>query len=221
MFHVRLVLPPDLTTDVRDHLAALETVTNLLVLPGCAVSPPGDAVLFDVAREAVSPVLHGLRKLGVDPQRDDTSVALDEVQAMPGHRAELAERAAPGAPDDAIVWEIVLGRAADDTRSSWSFHAFLCLATIFAAVAVITDSPVLVVGAMVVGPEFGPVSALAVALVLRRWRLAWRAVRLLVLGFALAIAGTAGVPPGPPGRRWGSPGAPGQPPPPPAALLRA
>src|SRR4051794_7111907 len=191
MFHVRLVLPPDLTTDVRDHLAALETVTNLLVLPGCAVSPPGDAVLFDVAREAVSPVLHGLRKLGVDPQRDDTSVALDEVQAMPGHRAELAERAAPGAPDDAIVWELVLGRAADDTRSSWSYHAFMCLATTIAAVAVITDSPVLVVGAMVVGPEFGPVSALAVALVLRRWRLARRAIRLLVLGFALAIAVTA------------------------------
>src|SRR3954468_4988489 len=191
MFHVRLVLPPDLTNGVRDHLAALETVTNLLVLPGCAVSPPGDAVLFDVAREAVSPVLHGLRRIGVDPQRDDTSVALDEVQAMPGVRAELAERAAPGAPDDAIVWEIVRGRAADDTRSSWSFHAFLCLATMIAAVAVITDSPVLVVGAMVVGPEFGPVSALAVALVLRLWRLAWRAIRLLVLGFALAIAVTA------------------------------
>jgi len=191
VFHVRLVLPPRLTPRVRDHLADQPTVTNLIVLTGAAVAPHGDAVLFDVAREAVSPVLHGLRRIGVDPQRDDTSVALEEVQAMPGVRAELAERAAPGAPDDAIVWEIVRGRAADDTRSSWSFHAFLCLATMIAAVAVITDSPVLVVGAMVVGPEFGPVSALAVALVLRLWRLAWRAIRLLVLGFALAIAVTA------------------------------
>ena len=191
MFHVRLVLPARVTPAVRDHLAGLPTVTNLLVLPGAAVAPPGDAVLFDVAREAVSPVLHGLRALGVDPRSEDTSVALEEVQAMPGARAELAERAAPGAPDDAIVWELVLGRAVDDTRSSWSFHAFLCLATTIAAVAVITDSPVLVVGAMVVGPEFGPVSALAIALVLRRWRLAWHAIRLLVIGFALAIAVTA------------------------------
>ncbi len=191
MFHVRLVLPSPMTAAVRDHLAGLPTVTNLLVLPGAAVAPAGDAVLFDVAREAVSPVLHGLREVGVDPRRDDMSVALEEVQAMPGIRAELAERAAPGAPDDAIVWELVLGRAADDSRGSWSYHAFMCLATAIAGIAVITDSPVLVVGAMVVGPEFGPVSALAVALVLRRWRLAWRAARLLVLGFALAIAVTA------------------------------
>jgi uncharacterized hydrophobic protein (TIGR00271 family) len=191
MFHVRLVLPGAMTPAVRAHLADLPTVTNVIVLPGAAVAPAGDAVLFDVAREAVSPVLHGLHDIGVDPRRDDVSVALEEVQAMPGVRAELAERAAPGAPDDAIVWELVLGRAADDSRSSWSYHAFMCLATTIAAVAVITDSPVLVVGAMVVGPEFGPVSALAVALVLRRWRLAWRAARLLVVGFALAIAVTA------------------------------
>ena len=163
-------------------------------------------MLFDVAREAVSPVLHGCGGWAWTRQRDDTSVALEEVQAMPGVRAELAERAAPGAPDDAIVWEIVRGRAADDTRSSWSFHAFLCLATMIAAVAVITDSPVLVVGAMVVGPEFGPVSALAVALVLRLWRLAWRAIRLLVLGFALAIAVTAAARARRPRRGWISPG---------------
>jgi uncharacterized hydrophobic protein (TIGR00271 family) len=191
VFHVRLIVPPRLTPAVRRHLAALPTVTNLLILPGTAVTPPGDALIFDVAREAVSPVLGALADLGVDPQRDDTSVALEELQAAPGHRAERAEQAAPGAPEDAIVWEIVLGRAADNTRSSWSFHAFLCLATTIAAVAVVTDSAVLVVGAMVVGPEFGPVSALAIALVLRRFRLARDAMRLLVVGFALAVAVTA------------------------------
>ena len=131
---------------------------------------------------------------------------------MPGHRAELAERAAPGAPEDAIVWEIVVGHAADNTRSSWSYHAFLCLATMIAGVAVITDSPVLVVGAMVVGPEFGPVSALAVALVLRRWRLARRAIRLLVLGFAWRSPSrrswpcSPAVPAGSPRRTWRSRG---------------
>ena len=191
MFHVRLVVPNRLTAAVRAHLVGLPTVTNLIVLPGAAASPVGDAVFFDVAREAVSAVLRELARLGVDPARDDVAVALEEVQAAPGHRARLAERAAPGAPDDAIVWEIVLGRAADDVRPSWSFYAFLCLATTIAAVAVVTDSAVLVVGAMVVGPEFGPVSALAVSLVLRRWRLAARALRLLGLGFATAVAVTA------------------------------
>jgi uncharacterized hydrophobic protein (TIGR00271 family) len=82
---------------------------------------------------------------------------------------------------------VVLTRAAEDVRGSWSFHAFLCLATTIAAVAVVTDSSILVVGAMVVGPEFGPVAALAVGLALRRWRLAGDAVRLLAIGFGVAV----------------------------------
>ena len=60
-----------------------------------------------------------------------------------------------------------------------------------ASVAVVTDSPVLVVGAMVVGPEFGPVVALAYGIVMRRARLVRDALALLGLGFAAAIAVTA------------------------------
>ena len=85
----------------------------------------------------------------------------------------------------------MLGQARANVATSWSYYAFLALATTIAAVAVVTDSPVLVVGAMVVGPEFGPVGALAVGLVLRRWWLARDALRLLALGFAAAIAVTA------------------------------
>jgi uncharacterized hydrophobic protein (TIGR00271 family) len=104
--------------------------------------------------------------------------------------AEQAERAAPGSPDDAIVWDLVLARAEEDARASWSYYAFMTLATLIAAVAVVTDSAVLVVGAMVVGPEFGPVAAVATGLVLRRRALVWASLRLLVLGFAAAVAVT-------------------------------
>jgi uncharacterized hydrophobic protein (TIGR00271 family) len=190
MINVRLVVPPRLTSAVSSYLAGLDTVTHVVVLPGAALSPAGDAVSFDVPRETVSAVLEGLREQGFDADRDDCVVTLEEVEA-PSRRAAVAERAAPGAPDDAIVWEIVLERARGDVRGSWSFHAFLCLATTIAAVAVVTDSSVLVVGAMVVGPEFGPVSALAVGLVLRRGPLTRDAVRLLALGFAAAVAVTA------------------------------
>ena len=190
MINVRLVVPPRLTGEVTGHLAELDTVTHVVVLPGAALSPAGDAVSFDAAREVVSSVLEGLRELGFDADGDDCVVSLEEIEA-PSRRAALAERAAPGAPDDAIVWELVLARARADVQGSWSFYAFLCLATTIAAVAVVTDSSVLVVGAMVVGPEFGPVSALAVGLVLARGWLAREAVRLLALGFATAVALTA------------------------------
>jgi uncharacterized membrane protein len=55
---------------------------------------------------------------------------------------------------------------------------------------VVTDSPVTVVGAMVVGPEFGP---LAVALVRRRMYLARRAGVALLVGFQSLFAGAAGM----------------------------
>jgi uncharacterized hydrophobic protein (TIGR00271 family) len=190
VINVRLVVPARLTPGVTTFLRDLDTVTHVVVMPGAAVSPEGDAIAFDSAREAVSTVLEGLRDVGFDADRDDCVVSLEEVEA-PSRRAALAERAAPGSPDDAIVWELVLGQARANVATSWSYYTFLALATTIAAVAVVTDSAVLIVGAMVVGPEFGPVSALAVGLVLRRWWLAREAFRLLVLGFAAAIAVTA------------------------------
>ncbi|GAB3907699.1 hypothetical protein GCM10029964_106300 [Kibdelosporangium lantanae] len=57
----------------------------------------------------------------------------------------------------------------------------------------VTNSPVTVVGAMIVGPEFGPLAALAVGLVLRRGDLLRRAGIALAVGFPVAMVITAGV----------------------------
>ena len=46
----------------------------------------------------------------------------------------------------------------------------MVLAMLIAAVGILTDSPILIVGAMVVGPEFGPLAGLCVAVVQRRAR---------------------------------------------------
>src|SRR3954465_15653674 len=115
MINVRLVVPPRLTHALTRHLTGLDTVTPVVVLPGAALSPAGDAVSFDAAREAVSSVLADLRALGFDADRDDCVVSFEEGEA-PSRRAALAERAAPGAPDDAIVWESVLARARGDVQ---------------------------------------------------------------------------------------------------------
>ena len=66
----------------------------------------------------------------------------------------------------------------------------MVLAAIIAAIGIFLDSPILVVGAMVVGPEFGPVAGLCVALVQRRGELARRSALALAVGFPLAIAFT-------------------------------
>jgi uncharacterized hydrophobic protein (TIGR00271 family) len=190
VIHLRLVVPTDVTDAVLAALRGDERITHLVILRGAAIRPDGDVVTLDVAREAASEVIAALRQLGVDGSDGRGGMAIEEVDAAPSRTARRAEEAAPGSPDDGIVWEVVVNRAWGDARRSWAFYAFLCLATTIAAVAVVTDSPVLVVGAMVVGPEFGPVSALAVAAVLRQGRLARDAVVLLVGGFAAAMLAT-------------------------------
>lgn len=184
---LRLIVPPDRTAGITAHLAADDRATNLVVLPGGGVRPAGDLVQCEVTREAVSEVLGWLRRQGV---YDDGSVVLSDVVAAPSANARAAEAAAPGAPDDAVVWDAVLDSAYGEVRGSWSFYAFLTLATAIAAVAVVTDSAILVVGAMVVGPEFGLVAALALGLAARRLNLAGGAALLLLKGFAFAVAAT-------------------------------
>ncbi len=44
----------------------------------------------------------------------------------------------------------------------------MVLSMLIAAVGILIDQPILIVGAMVVGPEFGPVAGLCVALVEKR-----------------------------------------------------
>ena len=188
MLSLRLIVPLDRTDAVVRHLAEDHRLTNVVVLRGSAVRPVGDLVQCEVTREAASDVLGWLRAQGL---YDDGSVVVIDVAAAPSTNARATERAAPGAPDDAIVWDAVVDNAYGEARGSWSFYAFLALATTIAAVAVVTDSAILVVGAMVVGPEFGVVAALAVGLAARRPTLIKDSARLLVKGFLVACAITA------------------------------
>ena len=106
-------------------------------------------------------------------------------------RAYRAEDEAEGDPADAVVWDELVTRTREESTLNGTFLMFLCLACLIAAVGVVTDSPVTVVGAMVVGPEFGPLAALAVGLVRRRGYLARRASLALLVGFPVAMVVTA------------------------------
>jgi len=90
-----------------------------------------------------------------------------------------------------VIWDELVARTGEESRLSVSFQAFLTIACLLAAIGAITDSPVTVVGAMVLGPEFGPLAAMAVGVVLRRGDLIRRGALALGVGFPLAMALTA------------------------------
>ena len=185
LVHFRLTVPADLTPRVRDLLVSSEWVTNVTVQPGACLDPEGDLLECDVAREKAGAALHELNELGVD---DRGGIVITKPTGTPFATAGRIEALAPGHPDDAVIWESVKEQADDGAQPTVSYVVFLVLAVVLAAVAVITDSAVLVVGAMVVGPEFSAIAAASVGVVLLRPMLVWRSLRLLVLSFAFSIA---------------------------------
>jgi hypothetical protein len=184
---LRISVPAALTDDVLAVLSQAGSVTGLSVLRGASVVPPGDVVTADIAREGANQVIDALRDLGV--HREGT-VRIDPVDTWLSHPAFEAEREAPGASADSVVWAEVGSRAYADSELNWTYLSFMVFATMIAGVAIILDSPILVVGAMVLGPEFGPIAAIGVALVLHRTHLLRLASRTLVLGFAAGILAT-------------------------------
>lgn len=185
MLHLHVVCPADTTDRALERLCDNPGVANLTVVRGAAINPRGDLVEADVAREAAEGVLAALCALGIDRTG---SVTLHPLDTVLSDSADRAQRAAPGDPADAVVWEELIARTGDDSRLSFTFLAFLTLACLIAVVGVVTNSPVTVVGAMVVGPEFAPLAAIAVGLVLRRWDLVHRAGLALGVGFPVAMA---------------------------------
>jgi uncharacterized hydrophobic protein (TIGR00271 family) len=184
LVHLRLTMPDDLTGDVRRVLAECEHVTNVTLQVGACLDPAGDLVEADVAREYAGSLIRDLDATGL-PERG--GVVILAPVGTPFAEAERIEQAAPGHPDDAVIWESVETKAADGAQPTVGYHVFLILAVLLGAIAVITDSSVLVVGAMVVGPEFAAVGATSAGLVLGSWLLAGRGLRLLVLSFAFAV----------------------------------
>jgi uncharacterized hydrophobic protein (TIGR00271 family) len=186
--HLRVICPAEHTASVRDLLVTAPGATHITVLAGVAVEPAGDVIQADVTREAVDDVLTALRALGVD---HSGGVTLETIDTTLSDRADAAEEAVPGDPNDAIVWDELVARTGEDSRLSIGFQAFLTIACLLAAIGAVTDSPVTVVGAMVLGPEFGPLAAVAVGLVLRRGDLVRRGAIALAAGFPLAMGVTA------------------------------
>ncbi len=189
MIQIRVVVPSELAEQVLALLSARPSVLNIIRLPGVAHRPDGDLILCDVAREDASLVLANLRELGVD--RVGT-IALVTIDAAISLEAQRAEQAAVGSPADAVVWEEVEHRTSESAELSASFLTFMILATLIAGAGILTDSVILIIGAMVVGPEFGPLAGFCIAVVQRRLALARRSLVALAVGFPLAIAATFG-----------------------------
>ena len=183
-FHVRLVSVPDRTHDLVEALAADAGVSNLLVLPGAARGPASDAVQFDVRPRSANSVFRNLQAFQHD---HGGTVAVDYVDATLGERVPPAAEHFLVQRDVAPVWEVVEARIRADAVYAPSFYILLAIAGLIGAVGILTNSTILIVGAMVVGPEYNAIMGVALGIDKRTRRPVIRGALALLAGFSAAM----------------------------------
>jgi uncharacterized hydrophobic protein (TIGR00271 family) len=193
MLHVRVVSPAQVTGRLVDSLTAAPGVGNVVVVPAAATRPDGDAVQFDVMIASANRVLGQLRDIGLDR---DGSVAVEIVDTTIADEAALLERAGLDRRhrfyhgERAPVWELVQTSISAGAEYAPSFFALLAFAGLIGACGILTNSQILIVGAMVIGPEYGAIISVADGIGRRDGRAVIKGISVLVAGFLLAIAVT-------------------------------
>lgn len=187
MLSLRVSTTAQLSPAVEGLLTAEPHISSLTVLRGASLQPLGDVFIADIPRERANQLVDELRRLGV---HQEGTIALNPVETWISRPGLTAEEDAPGQGDDAVVWAEVTERAYDDSHFNWTYLSFMVLATLLASIAILTDSTIVLIGAMVLGPEFVPIAALGLAMVRKRPMLFRQALRTLILGFAISIAFT-------------------------------
>jgi uncharacterized hydrophobic protein (TIGR00271 family) len=180
--HIRVTSPPESIGTVVTAITAMAGVANVVIVPK-AQRPAGDAMQFDVTLSAANAVFARLREL--EPHLHGP-IAVHDVDAVLGtellpRRPRLLSRDLPP------IWELVTARIRADAVYAPSFYLLLLLAGLIAATGILTNSQILIVGAMVVGPEFSAIMAVALGLDRRDRRTISAGLLALLVGFAAAI----------------------------------
>lgn len=187
MFHVTVVSPPNLTGEVAELLLRAPGVGNLVVHRGAARRPVGDAVQFDLRQRAANPVFSALRDLGLDRGGpiivQQVDAALQPEGTSDADHGALRRERAP-------VWEMVEATIHGGETYAPSFYVLLTMAALIGAVGILTNSTILIVGAMVVGPEYNAIIGVALAVGQRDRRALRDGLFALFWGFVVAIAVT-------------------------------
>ena len=181
MLRLRLAIEQDQADSVSEALEATGGVHRIVALPPQR-STTGVVLAADVMPSVADRVMQLIRdwELG----EADYLLTRQEVIAPPPHgQGRFAAK-------EEFAWVEVMGEAHVYSRPLGRYLALMSVAGVVAGLGVITDNPILIVGAMAVSPDLLPVNAACVGIVGRRPALARRSIATLVVGlFLVAVIG--------------------------------
>jgi uncharacterized hydrophobic protein (TIGR00271 family) len=140
------------------------------------------AVSAEIDAATADAVIERLASLGIE-SNDLTLWRVPGIQPLGWHRRTRSEES------DVQVWAEIVGRADENAKLASTYLIFMASAGIIAGIGVLTGSAVLLVGAMALSPDLLPISATAIGVVERRWQLAIKAIRVLLIGLATGALG--------------------------------
>jgi uncharacterized hydrophobic protein (TIGR00271 family) len=172
MMQLRAFGPSPLIAEVALALREVDGAAHVARVD--AGDEDGNALITaDLSPDGVDPALAAVHALGV-PAQDVSVLRMEPIQSGPLRRETL------------IVWADLLGQAAEHARPVARYLVFMAAAGVIAGYGVIYANGILIVGAMAVSPDLLPITALCVAVVLRRARLLGHAAWTLVAGLGCA-----------------------------------
>ncbi len=178
MLRLRLAIEERRAVEVTEALEGTGGVHRIVALtPERADS--GVVLAADVLPSVADRVVELIREWEVD-DADYLLTRQDVVAPHPRHGG-LAR-------DEGFAWIEVMAEARAHSRLLGRYLALMAVAAVLGAIGVITDNPILIVGAMAVSPDILPICAACVGFVVRRIGLAARAMMTLTLGIVLTWA---------------------------------
>ena len=179
MLSVNAFVSPDQVSAIGDALAALPGVRH--VMPGALTSEGLISLSAEVDAVNADAAIDLLARFDLD-WRDVTVARTSNIRPLGWHHRGRSS------DSEAHVWAEVVGRADEHSELAAIYLLYMIAAGVVAGVGVLTGSSILVVGAMAISPDLLPISASAIGLVDRRWRLAARAGRALAAGLVVSAA---------------------------------
>jgi uncharacterized hydrophobic protein (TIGR00271 family) len=184
MIHLRVVSPPAVTPELIDFLKDDDAVLNVVVLPGSSARPVGDTVHLDVLRGGANSVFAEIRRLGIV---ESGSVVAETVDTWLSDTAVAAERRQSRFEGFTPIWEMIDARIRSDGIYPPSWYTLLVIAGVIASIGILINSQILIVAAMVVGPEYGAITSIARAGIGRDGGTMRRGLVALLIGFGGAV----------------------------------
>ena len=191
---LRITCPSSHTEGIVEGLYESARATEVAVLPSASRVSGGDLILAEVPRSSIDGILDHLP----DPATvEGLHVAGAGVRsAVPRvRRARPRPRPRPRASEhehddaDAVVWAQVTQDVHEVGRLSWINVLLVVVAAAIAAVGIIEDELLLIVGAMALSPDYFPIADTCLSILRRDWRRTFEGLRTLLVSFTAGAVG--------------------------------